>query len=172
MAKKISFLGIMLALMTVLTTLESFFVAAIPILPPHFKPGLANIVVMYCALAEGRRRAVALNVLKALFVFAIRGPAAGLLSFAGGLLSVLVVIFLSRALAKKRMSYQGVSIFGALAHNFGQYAVVVPMMGLTFPHLLFYFPVLIVSGVVMGFLTGTVLSVLMPVFLQRFNVKK
>jgi len=166
--KKIAFLGISLALMIALSMLESLLVASFIFLPPHFKLGLANIVVMYCVLCIGRPHAVFLNMLKSLFIFVIRGPMAGALSLSGGLLSILAIILLTSLFSKNKISYSIISICGAVAHNLGQYAIVIPIMSLTMPYLLYYFPILIVSGIVMGILTGIILKVLMPIVLDRF----
>lgn len=48
------------------------------------KLGLANIVVMYALFFMGPGQALALDLLKAGFVFLVSGPTAGFLSFAEG----------------------------------------------------------------------------------------
>jgi len=165
--KKIALLGIVLAIMIVLSTLESFLSVSFFFLPPHFKPGLANIIVMFCAFYIGRSHAVFLNVFKSLFIFIIRGPMAGLLSLSGGLLSIVIIIILVSTFSENRISYSSISVIGAVAHNIGQYAVVIPIMSLAMPYLLYYFPALIISGVVMGMLTGVVLKILIPALLDK-----
>jgi len=164
--KKIALLSIMLALMVALTMLESLLAASLLFLPPHFKLGLANIIVMFCVLHIGRSHAVFLNVLKSLFIFILRGSMAGALSLSGGLLSILVIIILISAFSKDKLSYSTISVTGAVAHNLGQYVIVIPIMSLTMPYLLYYFPILIVSGVAMGIITGMSLKILMPALLH------
>ena len=53
------------------------------------------------------------------------------------------------------------SISGAIAHNMGQLIMASIIINSSFA--LYYFPVLIVSGAVMGSLTGILLKTLMPV---------
>ena len=156
--KKIALLGLMLALMAVLTAAEHML-PPLPGLPPGVRLGLSNIVVMYCVFFAGRIPAVTLNILKAFFVFATRGFYAGLFSLCGGLLSVLVVILLA-ALFRGRISYAAVSVSGAVAHNIGQYAAVWAI--LRSPYLIAYLPLLILSGIVTGIVTGALLKAALP----------
>ena len=151
-SKKIALLSIMLATMLVLTSIESMIAP----LPFYAKPGLANVVVMFCVFSIGRSQAVLLNVLKSVFVLIIRGPIAGLLSLSGGLLSIVVVILLK----KTKMSYSAISVLAACVHNLGQLLAASVLLS-TF-HVFYYTPVLIISSIVMGFLTGTLLRILIP----------
>ena len=148
--KEIAKLGLMLAIIVALTTIESMFSPM-----PHIKPGLANIVILYCALGGKYKEAVILNVLKAIFVFLIRGAMAGLLSLCGGLLSVVVIILLARS---KNASCSLISVSGAVAHNFGQLAII--MLLLATPALGYYMPVLLISGGAAGLLTGAIYKLL------------
>lgn len=156
--KKIVFLGIMLAMIITLTALEHML-PPIPLLPPNVRLGLSNIVTMYCVFFVGRVSAVTLNVLKSLFVLLTRGIVAGVLSLCGGLLSILLIILLA-SVFREKISYAAVSVAGAIAHNIGQYAAVSVILAAPF---VYYLPVLLVSGVVMGLLTGTMLRALLPV---------
>lgn len=157
--KKLARLGLLLAVIVVLSALEHML-PPLPLVPPNMKLGLSNIVTMYAVFFVGRAQAVTLNALKSVFVLATRGPMAGLLSLCGGLLSVLVVIALVYVF-KEKISYMMVGVAGACTHNLGQYAVVSVIMAS--PVWVYYLPVLLVAGVVMGALTGTLLRVLLPV---------
>jgi len=156
--KKIALLGLMLAVIVVLSALESLFLP-LPFLPPHTRPGLSNVVIMYCVFNARRGQAVSLNAAKALFVFLTRGAMAGLLSLCGGMLSIAVIILLIK-LFDKKISYAAVSVAGACAHNLGQYAVVMVLVAA--PAMIYYLPSLIISGILTGLLTGTLLKILMP----------
>jgi len=151
--KKLAQLGILLGVIVVITTIEFMFI--IPFMPPHTKPGFANIVVMFCVFKIGKREAVALNILKSLFVLATRGFLAGLLSFSGGLLSIIVVILLA---SYKKFGFAFIGAMSAIAHNLGQLLVV--MLILTNTALMYYAPILVVSGVITGLVTGTLLKTL------------
>ena len=153
--KDITILGIMLGIIIILTTLEVMLMP-LPILPPHVKPGLANIVIMYCVFNIGSKQAIVLNVLKALFVLLTRGTLAGLLSLGGGILSIAVIILLT---CRSKSSYTTISVSGACAHNIGQFIALVVL--LSTPALVYYLPVLIVSGIVFGIITGSILKIVM-----------
>ena len=101
-----------------------------------------------------------LAFLKSGFVLLARGgPIAFLMSFSGGLCSILIMIFLL-SLKKRSVSYIIISICAAVAHNAAQLLVSALLLqnGMVF----YYLPVLILSGIGMGFLTGITLRVLIP----------
>lgn len=156
--RQIAFLGLMLAVIIVLSAIEQML-PPLPLLPPNVKLGLSNIVTMYCVFFIGKSQAVLLGTLKSFFVFLMRGFTAGLLSFAGGMLSIAVIILLV-LLFKERISYVAISIVGAIMHNMGQigaYSLILKT------NILFYYaPVLLVSGIIMGVVTGTMLKILLP----------
>jgi len=157
--KRIVFLGIMLGIVIVLTAVE-YMLPPLPLLPPHVRIGLSNIVTMYCVFFVNYRSAIMLNVLKSVFVLLTRGPIAGLLSLCGGMLSICVIILLV-VLFRDKISYAAVSVAGACAHNLGQYAAVSFLLAT--PYLMYYVPVLMISGVAVGLVTGTLLRVTLPV---------
>ena len=162
--KRIAVTGIMLAVIMALSAFEQML-PPLPLLPPAMKPGLSNIITMYCVFFVSRTQAVMLNAAKSLFILLIRGPIAASLSFCGGMLSIFVIILLI-AVFRERISYTAVSVAGALAHNIGQFAAVSvilysPDIGYYY---LYYLPVLIISGIIMGTITGTLLKVVIPAF--------
>ena len=152
--------GMLFAVALVLSTIENML-PPLPIPVPGVKFGLANIVVMYALFFLDWKKAAAIVVLKSLFVTGIRGVVSGLLSFSGGTLSLLMMMVLI-GLFRDRISYLIISIFGAIFHNIGQF-VVISLLYTTL-HLWVYLPVLVVSGVIAGVLTATLLRVIMPAF--------
>ncbi|GHV05808.1 hypothetical protein FACS1894217_03320 [Clostridia bacterium] len=166
--KKLTYLAMLLAVVTVLSYIESML-PPLPFLPPGVKPGLSNIVVMYCVFFFGPREGFALGILKSGFVTLIRAPIAGLMSLSGGLLSVAVLAILAWTF-KDKMSYVALSICGAIAHNLGQLTAASLLMGTTLT--LYYFPVLVISGIIFGTVTGITLNALLPVFHRIFKEKK
>lgn len=155
-AKKVALSGLLFALTMALSFVESTI--AIPGLLPGMKLGLANIVVMYALFFMGVRQALILDVLKAFFVFLVTGPTAGFLSLAGGLMSLLVMWLLY--LLPQQPSWFILSVSGALGHNFGQ------LLGAGFilssPWTLYYAPVLLVMGLIMGAVTSITLRAILP----------
>lgn len=163
--RKIAYMGLMLAVIMVLTFIEHML-PPLPLLPPNVKLGLSNIVTMYCIFFLGKNEAFTLAVLKSGFVLLTRGPVAGLLSVTGGLLSVTVIALLL-FIFKSRLSYLTASISGAITHNVGQIVAVSFLMGTSM--IFYYLPVLIVTGILMGVITGTMLKVLLPIFDSTYN---
>jgi len=162
--KKTVFLSLMLAVIIVLSALENSM-PPLPFLPPGVRLGLSNVVIMYCVFFAGNPQAFMLVILKSFFVFITRGPFAGLLSLSGGLMSVCAIVLLI-LIFKDNISIAAISVAGACFHNFGQYAAAAFI--LSSPYLVYYLPVLIVSGVVMGLVTGAVLKIVLPVI--RYGV--
>jgi len=166
--KRIAIAGLLFAVALTLSWLENF-IPAIPGLPPGIKPGLANIVMLFCLFYIGLPYAAALTLLKSLFVFLTRGFTAALLSFAGGVVSVIVmvsIIYVSKKqyskeqCSKEHSSYGLVSICGACSHNIGQLIMVALLTSSTAA--IYYLPILLIGGVVMGILTGFIFSLLSP----------
>lgn len=134
---------------------------ALPIAVPGVKFGLSNIAVMYALFFLGRKQAYTIALLKAGFVFITRGAIAAALSLAGGILSVTVMVILI-ILFRDKISYLVLSIFGAVFHNVGQFIVITVIY--TGMNLWAYFPVLLISGLVAGLVTSTLLRFIMPAF--------
>lgn len=158
--QRLTFLALLFALSLALAWLEHTL-PAVPTLPPGVKLGLSNIVTMYCLFFIDRRAAFAVAVLKSGFVFLIRGVTSGILSLSGGILSALVMTALL-ALRRRRLSYAVISVAGAIAHNFGQILMAAALLGSL--AVLTYLPVLILSGILMGNVTGILLRVTLPAF--------
>ena len=156
-AAKVSLMGLLFALAMTFSYLESMIV--IPGMPPGIRLGLSNLVTMYCVFFLGVSNAYTLAVLKALSVLLMRGPTGALLSLLGGLISVTVMLLLLH-LKGNSLSYLVISILGAIGHNMGQLLGASMLTGTTLT--LYYFPVLILSGVGMGLVTGLVLKTVLP----------
>lgn len=157
--RRIAFLGLMLACIIVLSIFENMM-PPLPMLPPGMKLGLSNVVTMYCLFFTGKKDAFSLAVLKSCFVFLTRGAVAGALSLSGGVFSLAVMIFLLY-IFKDKASYLILSIFGAIFHNIGQFLAIYVILGSEL--FIYYFPILLVSGIVMGSITGAVLRIVLPV---------
>lgn len=157
-SNKIAFLGLMLGMVIVLSIAESML-PPLPFLPPGVKPGLSHVVMMYCLFFVGAKEAFGLAMLKSLFMLLTRGMTAALLSFAGGWLSLGIIYLLARVFGD-RVSYLALGVAGAVFHNLGQLAGSSVLIGSA--SVFYYLPVLLVAGVVMGCVTGTLLKVVMP----------
>lgn len=156
-AREVALLGMLFAMAMALSFAESLL-PVLPMLPPGFKLGLSNIVTMYALFVLGVRKGLAIAVMKSFFVLLTRAPVAAFMSLSGGLLSVVCMALASRVRWLGR-DYMLLSVIGALSHNFGQLLVSVAY---TSTVMFYYLPVLVISGVIMGIITGAVLRVVMP----------
>jgi len=162
--KQIALLGLMLAIMIVISTFEHLL-PTIPGLPP-VKLGLANIIVMFAAISIGKKEALVLTILKSLFIFLLRGTVASIMSICGGLISVFAIIILLNIFGKN-ISYVLLSIGGALAHNIGQ--LVAASLILSTIAFMYTTPLIVILGVITGGITGVLLGAVMPVFSKIFK---
>ena len=156
--KKLTTIAMLFALAIVLSFAESMIMPLFA-LPPGVKLGLGNVVVMYCMVYLGYGSAFQVSLLKGFFSFLTRGFTAGVLSTMGGIFSI-TVMFILLKLFKDKVNYYTLSVFGALFHNLGQLVGISVMFANTAP--LAYLPVLTVSAVVMGLVTGATLKVIIP----------
>ena len=165
--KRMVLTGLFFAIALVLSIVEGML-PGVPIPVPGVKFGLSNIAVMYALFFMGTSQAYTIAVLKALFVGVTRGIVAGVLSLFGGVLSITVMLLLL-LIFKDRISYLVLSIFGAVAHNCGQFAVIsIIYAGVG---MWAYLPILLISGVIAGIVTATLLKFILPAFKSWFNNK-
>lgn len=163
---KITYMAMLLTLIVVLSVFESTL-PPMPFLPPAVRPGLANIVTMFALFFIGKKEAFSLALLKSCFVMLTRGITSGILSLSGGILSILTLIVLCSIFGNK-ISYILLSIFGAVMHNIGQLTAIIII--LRTPATAYYLPVLLISGIIMGSVTGILLNILLPVL--QYPLKK
>ena len=148
MAKKTALLGMLVALAFVLSYIETLIPLNLGI--PGAKLGLANLVVMVALYTLGTKEAFGLSMVRILLTgLTFSSMAAMLYSFAGGLLSFGVMYFAKKT---KKLSAAGVSVLGGIAHNAGQ--ILVAMWVLDTQTLIYYFPVLAITGIISGAVIG------------------
>lgn len=163
--KKLTFKAMLLTMIITLSIFEAML-PPIPFLPPGVKLGLANVVAMYSLFFIGKSTAYTLTFAKSVFVFATRGAAAGFLSISGGILSITSIVIIV-ALFKNNVSYIAISVLGAVFHNIGQ--IIACFFIFESGYIFYYLPFLIVSGIIMGCITGIVLKNVLPV-LGKLNL--
>lgn len=156
--KKVCVLGLLGALSLVLGLLENLVFPAVPFLPAGAKAGLSNIVTMLAASLFGFPGALYITLLKSLFAFITRGTVAGLMSFCGGILSV---VMLSITIKKqgKGLSFIGIGVLCAVCFNLGQLLCACALSGAA---MLGYGKYLLAFAVIGGTLTGAVLNAVAP----------
>ena len=156
---KLTLLSLLSALALVLGFMESTLIPDIPFLPPGAKPGLSNVVTMFTAGTMGFSGAIYITLVKGLFALFTRGLTASVMSFCGGILSTAVMCLLIKK-EGKNLSYIGIGVLSAVMHNVGQLVAACFITGTV--SLLSYGKYLLLFGLVTGFVTGTLLTVLMP----------
>lgn len=167
--KKIALTGLMLSLIVVLSYIENMF-PPMPYMPPGVKIGLSNVIIMYSLFFTDKKNTLTLVCFKSLFVFISRNLRAGLLSIGGGFSSILIII-LALLFFKNKLTYISLSILGAVFHNMGQLAVLALITNDVYIFW-YYAPLLIISGIIMGTLTGILLKMIMPSFNKIFGGKQ
>lgn len=148
MNRKIAYYGLLVALAFIFSYVESLFPINLGI--PGVKLGLANLVVIVSLYLFGIREAAVISFIRiVLSGITFGSPAAMVYSLAGGVLSLLIMV-----IAKKtnKFSTMGVSVAGGVFHNVGQ--IIVAMIVLETQSLIYYLPVLIISGLVAGVVIG------------------
>ena len=147
-SEKIAEYGLLIALAFIFSYIESLIPIPFPV--PGIKLGLANLVVIIAIYGIGVKEAFALSMVRILLVgVTFRDPSTLMFSFAGGILSWLMMLIFMKL---KLFSMIGVSIIGGIAHNVGQ--IIVAMIYVSNTSLIYYLPVLLISGVVSGTLIG------------------
>jgi heptaprenyl diphosphate synthase len=159
MAKKTALLGMLVALAFVLSYIETLIPINLGI--PGAKLGLANLVVMVALYTLGTKEAFALSMVRILLTgLTFSSMAAMFYSFAGGLLSFAMMYLAKRS---KLFSAAGVSVLGGISHNAGQ--IFVAMWVLDTATLIYYLPVLAITGIA----SGTVIGLLAVMVIRRVS---
>lgn len=167
-SKYIAFYGIMLAFTLLLAVIESMFISIFPAIP-GIKLGVSNVIIMYCILFFDKSAAIQIAVLKSFFIFLIRGATAFIFSFSGSVFAVLVMIIISSALRKLRLTpvlLILISICGAVTHNVVQ--IIIASILTSTNLIVYYIPVVVLAGISFGAMTGVLISLLHP-YIKRLK---
>lgn len=160
---RIAFGGVFLALALILSYVEALIPFNFGI--PGIKLGLANLIVLLALYKYSPYDAIAVNILRILIVSILFTDFYSFLySLSGALLSFLIMVLLYRI---KKLSVVSVSVCGGVCHNIGQ--LLVALFVTKVPHLLFYLPVLVISGVITGLLIGLLARILIPVLTRTHS---
>ena len=155
--QKITLYGILVSAALVISVAEGWFFAAFfPI--PGLKLGLANIITLFALYFLGPLPALIILLLRcALASLFGGGVTAFLFSVTGGMCALGAMALLKRWDGRAFTLY-GVSIAGAAAHGLGQ--IFAAMLVLGTASVLYYLPILLLSGIVTGALTGFLSTIL------------
>ncbi|HBI64718.1 MAG TPA: heptaprenyl diphosphate synthase [Clostridiales bacterium] len=125
---------------------------------PGVKLGLANVVTMFALLFLSPKEAYSILVCRVVLASLFAGSVTQLLfSLFGGVLA-LTTTWLLLHRHNRWFSFYGISAASAAMHNIGQ--IVAAMLVMQSVDVIAYLPLLLVSAIPMGFVTGAVLDVL------------
>ena len=143
-------MGVFLALALVVAYVESLIPISFGI--PGVKIGLTNIVILLVLYCLGTKEAFIISALRAVLAGFLFGNMFGIIySLAGAMLSLFCMYLFKRVFNFRMIT---VSVIGGITHNLGQ--IIIASLVVENYHVMYYFPVLVLSGVVTGIIIGMV----------------
>ncbi|HJD48026.1 MAG TPA: Gx transporter family protein [Candidatus Mediterraneibacter norfolkensis] len=150
MKNRAAYFGVFTALALILSYVEILIPISFGV--PGVKLGLANLIILIVLYKTDWREALLLSVVRIMLAGFIFGNMFSILySLAGGVLSLAAMALLKR---RESFSVVGVSIGGGVSHNIGQ--LLVAMIAVETYQVGYYLPVLLIAGVLTGFLIGII----------------
>lgn len=159
-----------LALLTTVALIIFVIEANLPPLTsiPGIKMGLANIVTLSVFYLFSQKDALMVLLVRVILGALASGQIMTLpYSLSGGLLCFCVCALLLPLFPLKRLWL--LSVIGAIFHNIGQIIVAVVLTGT--PEIIWYLPVLLISGTICGFFTGYAAQSLL-IHMDLLKIKK
>ena len=157
--RKIARMGLLTALALILSYVESLIPAFVAV--PGVKMGLENIVVVFALYTLGPGEAAIVSIIRVLLSSLLFGSILSLsYSAAGAVISLFSMIILMKT---KIFGVTSVSVTGGVFHNLGQ--ILVACLVLETDVLLYYLPVLILSGTI----TGAVIGIASSIVIKRLQ---
>lgn len=156
MAKRIAYCAMLTALAMIFGYVEALIPFSFGI--PGIKLGLANLVIVVALYMLPANQVFFIQLARIVLVSFLFGNMSMMLySLSGGILSFFIMCLLKR---KKDFSIIGVSIAGGVSHNIGQ--LIVASLVVQNIWLAYYLPVLMIAGLVTGFLIGILAHKILP----------
>ncbi len=164
MKSKVAYFGVFISLALIFSYVESLIPINFGI--PGVKLGLANLITILVLYKMGTKEACLVSIVRVILAGFIFGNLFSILySLAGGLLSLAMMSFARRT---DRFSIYGVSMVGGVFHNVGQ--LVMAMFVVESVTIAGYLPVLLVAGLVTGFVIGVVSNEMLK-RLKNFSIQ-
>ncbi len=150
MKNKVAYFGVFTAVALVFSYVESLIPIHIGI--PGVKLGFANLIVVIALYKMSIKEAYILSVVRIILAgFMFGNLFAILYSLAGGILSLMIMCVLKKT---NQFSIYGISMAGGVFHNIGQ--LIMAAIVLESVSIGYYFPVLLISGLVTGLVIGVI----------------
>ena len=151
---KLTFLGLFTAVALVLSFLETLIPNMVPI--PGFKIGLANFAVLLALYLFGFKEAVTVDLCRIILAALLFGSFFSFFYALSGAVFALIIELIIKKTDK--FSPVGVSVFGAVFHNLGQFLVAVIILKSL--GILYYLPFTLLFCVLSGALNGYLVLIL------------
>ena len=163
---KMLFLSVLVSVGLALSVLESAI--PLPITFPGAKLGLSNMVVLITLVVFGFKDGIIVAMLKSSVLMLVTGSISSFLySFSGAVLSC-IAMYIGYRFFSKIFSLIGVSILGALAHNFAQVTVATAIMSNL--RIYTYLPFLMLVSIFSGYFVGLTSTYIIKNLRVSFNV--
>lgn len=148
--RKLIFLSLLVAIGLGLGLVESMM--PLPFVAPGAKLGLSNMVILITLVVFSPKDAFVVGILKSIVLTLVTGSVTSLFySLSGSVLSCLAMTIVYKYFSNI-FSLIGVSIFGAMTHNFAQVLVACLMMN-NF-RIFSYLPILQLTSIFTGYFVG------------------
>ena len=150
MKSRVAYFGVFTALALIFSYVETLIPINFGI--PGIKLGLANLIIIIALYKMSVKEAYALSVVRIVLAGFMFGNLFSIIySLAGGLLSLSIMALLRKT---DKFSLFGISMAGGVFHNVGQLIVAILVMENL--NIAYYMPVLLISGLITGFVIGLV----------------
>lgn len=150
--RRLATIAILVCNAIIFSLLESFIPIPIPV--PGVKLGLANVITLVAIVFLSFKDVLFIVAVRSLIVSILtRGVLTLAFSLSGGLLSAVVMWVMHKKLSRF-FSIKGTSIAGAVFHNIGQ--ILIASIILREAVIMYYLPVLFISALITGFITGSI----------------
>lgn len=148
--KKIAYVGVFTSVALICSYVE--FLLPINFGIPGVKLGLANVITLLGIYLLGWKEALLIQILRVVLSgFLFSSMSALMYSMSGALFSFLIMMLMYKF---TKLSIVGVSITGGIFHNIGQLLVAAIIVNQL--NIMFYAPVLVLSGAFTGFIIGVI----------------
>ncbi len=156
--------AMLLCVALMLSYIESMIPTFLPL--PGFRLGLANLVVTVAFCLYTPLDAAVISLMRILVMGILFGSVTSLwFSFMGGLLAFFTLLLLAKI--GRRISFIGLSVICAVAHNVGQLLAAVVLFGSSV--ILSYLPYLLFAAVLFGGVVGALLNLCIPRLQKLFE---
>lgn len=150
MKNRVAYFGVFTALALMFSYIETMIPIQFGV--PGIKLGFANIMIVIMLYKGSAKEALLLSIVRIMLSGFLFGNLSSILySIAGGVLSLEIMTLLKK---QGGFSVIGVSVAGGVSHNVGQ--LIVAMLVVETYQVGYYFPVLLVAGVLTGLGIGVV----------------